>query len=377
MRIAYFVHDLSDAAVLRRVRMLRERGAEVTVLGFRRTAAAPAFVHDAPAVDLGRSFDGRLGRRALGVVRQVLRAPALADVRGAQVVLARSLEMLVVGDAARRAHAPNARLAYECLDVHRLMVSPGPAGRLLRALERAILRRAQLLIVSSPAHLTSYFEPRQGLNRSLRLPVLTVENKVFELPAARPRGCVPARRPGPPWRIGWFGMLRCRRSLELLSQLARRRPGQVEVVIGGRPSEREFADFEADVARTPGMIFAGAYAPEDLEALYGSVHFSWAIDYFEEGANSRWLLPNRLYEGGRYGAAPIALKGTEVGRWLEQRGLGLVVEDPLYDLERFFGDLDAGAYRTLEEKSRRAPPEWFRAGTGDCGRLLQALGGLA
>ena len=36
MRIAYFVHDLSDPAVGRRVRMLRTGGAEVTVLGFRR-----------------------------------------------------------------------------------------------------------------------------------------------------------------------------------------------------------------------------------------------------------------------------------------------------------------------------------------------------
>ena len=36
MKIAYFVHDLSDAAVAKRVGMLRDAGAEVALFGFRR-----------------------------------------------------------------------------------------------------------------------------------------------------------------------------------------------------------------------------------------------------------------------------------------------------------------------------------------------------
>lgn len=376
MQVAYFVHDLSDAAVLRRVKMLRQAGADVRVLGFRRTAEAPACIAGAPATDLGRSFDGRLGARALGVAAQVLRAPFLGTaLRDADVVLARNLEMLVVAWAARRWRAPRARLAYECLDVHRLMVSQGWAGRLLRWVERALLRRAQLLVISSPAHLRCYFEPRQGLNHSLRLPVLTIENKVFEPAPTAP--CEAPRPPGPPWRIGWFGMLRCRRSFELLRELAGRQPGRVEVVMSGRPSERELADFEAEVARAPGMTFTGGYDPEDLRQMYRSVHFTWAIDYFEAGANSEWLLPNRLYEGGRHGAAPIAIETAETGRWLAERGLGLIVREPLRELERFFLDLDEEGYRRLEERSRQAPPDWFAAGRADCRALLQALAGAA
>ena len=42
----------------------------------------------------------------------------------------------------------------------------------------------------------------------------------------------------------------------------------------------------------------------------GDVHFTWAIDFYEAGANSDWLLPNRLYEGGAHGAVPIALAGV-------------------------------------------------------------------
>jgi hypothetical protein len=355
--------------------MLREGGAEVLVLGFRRSAAAPSRIDGAPVVDLGRTFDGRLAQRGWQVARQVLRAPWLGqELRGADVVLARNLEMLALAVAARRLHAPGARLAYECLDIHRLMVSPGWTGALLRGLERTLLHDAAMLIVSSPAHMQAYFDACQGLRGSASLEVLLLENKVFE---ACPTPCSAPRRPGPPWRIGWFGNLRCRRSFELLTQLAGRRPGQVEVVLSGRPSDREFPSFEAELARAQGVTFTGAYAPGDLARMYREVHFSWAIDFFEAGANSDWLLPNRLYEGGLHAAVPIALRGGECGRWLHARGLGLLVDDPTSELEPFLAALDADAYRALEQWSRQAPREWFSAGRADCGRLVQALSGAA
>ena len=377
MRVAYFVHDLSDAAVARRVRMLRRGGAEVVVLGFRRTANAPDEVAGAPAVDLGRTFDGRLKQRAAGVVRQVLGAPALrAHVKDADVVMARSLESLAIASTARALHRPASRLVYECLDIHRLMLSQGLPGRALRALERALLRRSDLLVLSSEAFRRAYFEPLQGVGRTLRLPVFLAENKLLDFGAA-PAGSLEPRAPGPPWRIGWFGMLRCRKSFDLLRGLAAALPGKVEVVISGRPSDREFADFAGEAARAPGVTFTGAYGPADLERMYREVHFAWAIDYFEEGANSQWLLPNRIYESGRYGAVPIALRGVETGGWLADRGLGLLVDDPSSELGPLLSALDETAYRALEERSRRAPLNWFTAGDQDCHELVQALAGHA
>ena len=114
---------------------------------------------------------------------------------------------------------------------------------------------------------------------------------------------------GEPWKIGWFGALRCRKSLELLAAFTRQMDGRFEVVLRGRPAYSEFDDFDGLVAAEPYIRFAGPYRnPEDLAAIYGEVHFSWAIDFFEEGLNSSWLLPNRLYEGCRFGAVPIAMR---------------------------------------------------------------------
>src|SRR6185503_18737285 len=109
-----------------------------------------------------------------------------APLRDADILLARNLEMLAIASAARRKHAPNATLVYECLDVHRLMLSNSVSGRVLRFLERSLMRKARLLIVSSPAFISQYFAPKQGVGTSWDQPVTIVENKMLQLDVADP-----------------------------------------------------------------------------------------------------------------------------------------------------------------------------------------------
>lgn len=374
LKLAYFVHDLADPAVTRRVRMLRAGGADPVVLGFRRTDTAPEAVAGSPAVDLGRTYDARLGHRARATALAALGSGRwrrlLAD---SEAILARTLEMLAVADAARRTCGVRAGLTYECLDIHRLMLGQGVKSKAMRAVERALMRRARLLVVSSPAFLDHYFRPLQGVGRNLALDTLLVENKVLELggPAGTKR---PMRAPGPPWRIGWMGAIRCARSLDILSRLAARRPDLVEVRIHGRPAYTEFADFDAQVADAPGVRFAGPYTAQDLPAIYGDVHFSWAIDYMEEGLNSSWLLPNRIYESGRYGAVPIALAGVQTGRWLAERGFGMRIESP-EALEATLEALTPESYTGLRAELDAVPLSAFSAGDADCVRLVDAIAG--
>ena len=289
--------------------------------------------------------------------------------------MAGQLEMLVRAQAARGRFAATASLAYECLDIHRLMVAPSLAGRALRWLEGRMLRSTDLLIVSSPAFVNAHLRPVHG---AMLPPICLLENKVpaveFAPAAAGPRspGVVPGRdspptpswpgvsRPpipaqnpgfvpsplkvapmGPPWRIGWYGVLRCRRSLVLLAELTRRLPGRIVVDLRGRPARSAIPDFDALVATAPDVHFLGPYdRGHDLAEAYRAVHFAWAIDFYEAGANSRWLLPNRLYEGGLYGAVPIALAAVETGQWLAARDAGVRLGEPLAEaLVDYFSEL--------------------------------------
>lgn len=311
-RIAYFVHDLNDPAVERRIAAFSAGGAGVAVAGFYRREPVQQ-VSGARALALHRSHNGRLLMRAMLVLKRLLIPGKLrrhAD--DAQVLVARTLEMLVL---AARYRGDRQALVYECLDIHRVMLRPDLLGRAMRALERRLLKRCALVVTSSPAFASRYFRELQ----KHRGEVLLVENKVAGAPGSLPAPVSSS----PPWRIGWFGMLRCSRSLAMLREIVRRSGGMIEVVIAGIPSHNEFDDFDRDVSDTPGLRYVGPYARADLPRLYGSVHFAWCIDYFEEGANSEWLLPNRLYESIAFGAVPVALAGVECGRWLEREGLGL------------------------------------------------------
>ena len=374
MKVSYFLHDVGHPDLARRVGMLREGGAETIVFGFHRIRPADADVA-ASVIDLGQTVDARLAQRVWAVARALRRLRRWAsELASSNVILARNLEMLFLAAVARRLYAPRAALVYECLDIHRLMLTNGVVGRALRQLERRLLKRCQGLIVSSPAFIREYFQRFHPA-----LPKLfVVENKVFlsgEVPSKR-KTEVPA---GPPWRIGWFGLLRCRRSLEILLDVLRSVPGSVEVIVAGRLTPDVFGDIENDLQHIPGLTFLGPYRDDatDLSRLFGSVHVAWAIDFYEAGANSAWLLPNRLYRAALYGAVPVAMANIETGRWLAAHGAGILLEEPARDslvamirgmtLEKL-----AGAQAMLERIPRSAlviEPE-------ECRALVRALGEL-
>lgn len=369
-RVAYFVHNLADAAVARRIAMLRAGGASVTVAGFCRDETAPVTVAGAPAVSLGRTHDAALKQRAAQVARNLALPDAMvAAARGADVIVARNLEMLALARLAqRRARVP--RLVYESLDIHRSLLGEGLASRALRAVERRLMGSADLLIYSSPAFHEHYFAPVQRV----AIPTLLVENKLLRLEGdAAPEG---SRPPGPPWTIGWFGNLRCRRTLVILTALAEAGEGEIEILIAGKASPAEFPDFAAQVAH-PRIRYVGPYAPSDLPELYRQCHFAWAIDYFEEGLNSTWLLPNRLYEAAAFHTVPIALRSVQTGRWLAEHGAGLLLgpQDPVAQVLETLRALDASGYERLRAAVAAIPRHDLVADLHDGVALTEALAG--
>ena len=371
VKVTYFAHDLSDPSVKRRIRMLVAGGAEVRLIGFRRSTETSAIVEQLPAKDLGRTADGKLMRRALSISHALATLDRHADdVRDADVVLARNLEMLVLASRARKLYAPTASLVYECLDIHRMLLSHGISGSIIRSLQARLWQEVDLLVTSSPAFICNYFMPN-----AFPAPTRLVENKVVLLDSDRATASIIRPPPGPPWRIGWFGAIRCRKSLKLLSALAQVSGGAIEIVLRGRPSESVFPNFPADIANLPQVRFAGPYRnPDDLAAIYGEVHFAWAVDYYESGQNSTWLLPNRIYEASLYGAVPIALRNVETGRWLLQRGVGVTFDEPLErELRIFFHQLDQARYTQLADCMKALPHQDLIIDRTDCRLFVNAL----
>ncbi len=442
MKILYLVHDLADPAVGKRLAMLQKGGAVVTVMGFRRTPEPVPDIGDSPTIDLGQTYNGQFVQRIGAIIRAALMLKKHRAVfMAADVILARNLEMLALGVRGRSLCASKPVLVYESLDIHRLLLHRSPIGMALRWLEGWLAARATALITSSPAFISEYFQklsrvrlpirlvenkvfindfadpqyqpinplaPARGRGQrrlsaqrlgevgegeSLQSEAVSIQvrsSHTFPLTLPRlspdglrrgsplPQGEGKEHQSGPPWRIGWYGAIRCPTSLRILTRLTETGNGAVEVVIRGSPALDQFEDFANSTTRTPFLRYLGPYAnPGDLAAIYKDVHFTWAIDRFEAGQNSAWLLPNRLYEGGLYGAVPLAEQAVETGRFLDRLGIGVTLAEPLEDsLAAFFSTLTAGQYRNLATRAAAVPQSTWAYDKQDCIELVQFLSAM-
>jgi succinoglycan biosynthesis protein ExoL len=354
-KLIFFGHDAHDPAVQRRIKAFGDAGAEVLAATMRRgpPLQAPPWLN----IDLGETRDAAFAQRiaALMAARPVLRQHA-DQLRGADIFYARNLDMLALAHWARRISGARARLVYECLDVHRFLARDDLVGAGLRAMEASLLRDTALIVVSSPAFVREYFEKRHSAFPKTML----IENRLpwgFDY-GARPGGSAPAHDK---LRIGWFGNLRCERSLSLLLDLAGRFPDQVEIKMRGAPARAALSDFEARVGGRANVSFGGRYAwPDGLAEIYRDVDLVWAGDFHDPGANSQWLLPNRLYEGGYYAAPPLAPAECETGRWIKAHGFGFTLAEPLEEsLPAFIRSLDRTAVGHARERLMAAPESDF------------------
>jgi len=354
--------------------MLQEGGAEVSLIGFRRTDAPLAEVAGVRPIDLGQTHPGRFSHRLARILRGYVNLRrVLHGLPEPSAVLARTLEMMPLAAACQRYFRNHPTLVYESLDIHRLLLSRAVAGRLLQKLESFYVEHADLVLTSSPGFIREYFLPRFGPNVPIRL----VENKVLQLDAfsGLDRAKESINRAQSPWTIGWFGALRCAESLRVLTALATALPDRVTVVMRGFPAPSVLDDLESHIKHLPNVRFYGRYrTPEDLKQIYAEVDFVWAIDMFEMGTNSKWLLPNRLYEGGCFGAVPLAQAGTEVGRWVEAHVAGVQIATPLLsNLKIFFEALDQSRFESLARAVASLPTGTWMDRAADCHELLAAL----
>ena len=371
-RIAFFGHDAADAAVRRRVQGFRDDGLDVTGFTMRRRDEG---VTGWDNVDLGKTFDGAYVQRVRSIVRGARLAAAQREkLAAADIIYARNLDMLATAFLAKRHARLKTPVIYEALDIHRLLTRRDPIGFIFRRIEGALLKRTRRLVVSSPAFLWNHFEKHHRNHYQHTL----LENRLAAGADYGPRPAPHAGQSGP-IRLGWVGVLRCSRSLDLLLHTANQLRDRVSIVMHGQPALTEIPDFHARLEGHPNVSFHGRYrSPEDLASIYANLDAVWAGDFMEAGFNSLWLLPNRLYEGGYYAVPSIAPAGTQTAAWADQHGSGFAVPEDLgQTLPRLIDQMAANPAMLAEKRARllALPDATFVAERGELARLInEALG---
>ena len=260
----------------------------------------------------------------------------------ADMILARNLDMLGIALRARALCTLDTPIVYECLDVHTMLTGDGVKAKVMRGIEGRLLKKCKAIMISSPGfereHFARYYP---GAYRAFLFENRLIDSEL--LPKRPDPKTVDVTRP---LRIGWFGNLRCKRTLGLLLDLAKAFPQDVQISLRGYHAHTVIPDFEARVAQFPNVTYGGRYvAPGDLPEIYGDVDLIWTGDWYEEGANSLWLLPNRIYEGGYFATPALAPTGTETARWLSEKAGAFFLDEPVAD------SLQATVGRLIEARS--------------------------
>lgn len=349
-RVAVFGFDASESSQIRRIRGLIGAGFDVVGYTMRRDNMASDAPPEWRNIHLGTVENERIGRRLLVLARALLViARNGGPLRRADVAMARNFDMALLAVIGRvLVGRPRLPVIYECLDIHGSFTAPGRKGRMFRAIERWLLRRTALLVVSSPGFVREYFQPVQHWHG----PTALLENKIWfgaERPA-RPVASREHRREGP-IVVGWVGSLRCDPSLRILLDAARLRPDTLRIEMHGNVHRHVVPDFEARIAALPNVSYHGPYRyPDGLGEVYSRCDLVWSQDLWQSGANSDWLLPNRVYEASYFGCLSIAVAGTQTARKVEDDGLGYVV--PVADAPALVALIDG--LDPAETEARRA-----------------------
>ncbi len=371
MKITFLLPTIGHPRHRKRIRALRRLGAETTVLAFSRKG----HLRDDETPDLrvlGEIAHEEAWRRSATLMRAL---PVVRNAaRRSDVLYAFGPDQLALARLAVAGLRPAPRLVVEIGDLHPLLIGKRPAAAVGRAFERFMLRGDVLLVSTSPGFVKNYYREKLGMRN---LPSLVIENKVD--PDVTPKPLSRTRDDSGPIRIGWFGMLRCERSWEVLRRVAREGAGRFQIVLRGVPTDR-LTDIPERVRAEPYMEFAGSYSvPDDLPEMYGDVDLCWMVHHDTERPYESWCWArsNRLYQAGWYGTPIVGQVGKDDSTVLAEHGLGMTID--VADVERSvatFRDIDREDVARWRQQYATVPESLF-ALSNEHEHLLFVLGKAA
>lgn len=370
--IAFFAHERGDARVARRIAGFHDQGWESLGFMFHRDRGKIDVLPPWENIELGTTYNRRYFHRVWTLAKSALilwrERARLADCALIYVINTDNAVLALLGRLFCGREIP---LVLELADIQPVMTGDGLIAKGLRAIERAVLKRSALLVTTSPGFVRHYFEAVQ----QFRGRIFLLENKVYPS-AGLPE--VPAKtRPlhdGRPWVIGYFGAFRCRRSMQLIHALASRLGDRVRFQLRGYASGVITEEFPRLLGNLPNLVFDGPYDyPSDLAALYEGVDFNWCFDEADPSGNSRWLLPNRIYEGGCFKVPALSAESSETGRWIAGHACGWGFVEPLEeDFVKFFESVTVEEWTAIAGNCAEIPPDHCR-GEADYTELVATL----
>jgi len=315
-RVLFLLHDVTDARYQKRKTALTALGVNVEILAFER--AYSVGTSKLKFVSLGKLGRASYLKRSLPFLKAL---PIIRNyARSHDSLYAFGLDMLLLAWIVKLTLAKPVKLIYEVADIRELLLGTSLKSKLARALESFLVKRTNLLVLTSEAYYKHFYEAILSLSVNYKV----IENKLE-------KGFIaPHVLASPEFRLGYFGLLRCPRSWEIVNDLAKQ---GISVYIRGFPTPPlpfSVESLESAADKQVNLSYMGSYlAPDQLAEIYEKVELVWACYPFEGNravSNSKWARTNRFYEACFFKKPMICQVDTEDARVVKAFNIGIAVD---------------------------------------------------
>lgn len=308
--------------------------------------------------NLGKSPQKQYLRRFIKIIFDVPRLLSiLRNNSDVKVVYAWNFDIALLFRLARLFSRRKYTFVYEVADIKPILLSDSIIGKSLRRLEQFILNKTDYLCVTSNDYIKNYYDKFYDYKGKKHL----LENKVFPPIDNINSDKIDHSNRNSKWRIGLVGLIRCNVSLNLLYDIATKLSDKVEIVLAGKPEEFALDAFNKLAGLENTKYFGEYNYPEDLQNIYSSIDIIWSADFSDLSVNSKWLLPNRIYEAGLFSVPQLCFsENVAICKYIDLLHIGWILNDASKEiLTKFVMDLTRSNFDKIKQNYKTLPSNQF------------------
>ncbi|RUO37304.1 hypothetical protein CWE13_04895 [Aliidiomarina shirensis] len=213
-------------------------------------------------------------------------------------------------------------------DIRDIQTASGVVSTILRKIEKVVIAKVDLLVVTAPKFYTEYYQKWLGLHVNH----LIIENKLDQELMPSVLSSSNNVRTVDVITIGYFGVLRCDWSAKTLFSLAKNYPNRFTIHLAGKWMLSD--ELFEKITSLENVFFFGEYkSPNDLLKIYSEVDLVWAVyQPFSEAKknyNALWAKTNRFYESQYFRKPIVVLEDSGDEFFVRAHSTGLVVNESI------------------------------------------------
>jgi succinoglycan biosynthesis protein ExoL len=325
--LVFLVQSWGDTHEVNRIKKISSTIKKIKIYAFNRGVINNDIdlVYD---LNLGNIKNKKYLNRALSYLKAVY--ILLIDIRkNDNVYFIQGTDLLFIFNFAVYFSFKSPKFIYQVSDIRDILSDKNYFSHFIKKVDKKFVLKSSLLVCTSHLFIKHFYYYVQNY--------LIIENKVIDVLYSKKSQLLPFVKTNNTIVIGYFGIIRCKSSLDFLIQLVRKYEC-FEVVIRGYFTP-ELNSYINDINNIPRIHYLGKYtSPIDLQSIYSEIDISWVVYPNINSLNKSLARTNRFYESGYFKKIMICSESTEDGSFATRLGVGLEID--LNDFAKSFKILE-------------------------------------